>query len=169
MILIALGSNLPSAAGTPAETLAAALATLERNGIEPIKVSRFHKSEAWPNPADPPFVNAVAEVKTALPPEALLASLHEIEQSFGRLRGERNAPRTLDLDVLDYNGKVQRGPPELPHPRMKSRVFVLAPLAEIAPKWRHPVSGEEVSDLLAIARDGVLGVGKRTLPNLSRR
>src|SRR5436305_12719674 len=103
MILIALGSNLPSSAGSPAETLAAAIAALKANGIVPVKVSRFYESAAWPDPDAPPFMNAVAGVHTALQPAALLVQLHEIEDAFGRVRSVRNAPRTLDLDILDYH------------------------------------------------------------------
>lgn len=149
MILIALGSNLRSPAGPPLETLQAALAALRANGIEPVKVSRFYESEAWPDPADPPFVNAVAEVDTELSPAALLQRLHEIEKAFGRERNARNAPRTLDLDILDYHGRIEHGAPELPHPRMAERAFVLIPLAEISPAWRHPVSGCAIGALLA--------------------
>src|SRR5436305_2048369 len=121
MILIALGSNLPSPAGPPFETLKAALAALRANGVEPRKVSAAYESEAWPNPADPSFVNAVAEVETDLAPSALLERLHEIERAFGRVRGARNAPRTLDLDIIDYNGRADPGPPPLPHPRISER------------------------------------------------
>lgn len=150
MILIALGSNLPSPAGSPFETVKAALAALRANGIETKKVSTFYKSEAWPNPKDPPFVNAVAQVGTDLAPFALLQRLHHIERAFGRARGSRNAPRTLDLDIVDYNGRVEQGPPALPHPRLSERAFVLVPLAEIAPDWHHPIGGWGVSDLLAM-------------------
>jgi len=149
MILIALGANLPSAAGAPAETLRAAIAAFQANGIVPVKVSRFHQTQAWPDPSDPPYVNAVAEIETALDPAALLMKLHEIERQFGRERHARNAPRTLDLDIIDYNGRVEDGPPVLPHPRMQDRVFVLAPLAEIAPRWRHPVLGLTAGEMLA--------------------
>lgn len=149
MILIALGSNLMSSAGAPAEILAAALAALRTNEIEPVKVSRFYLSKAWPDPGDPPFVNAVAQVVTTFAPRALLGTLHAIEQQFGRTRDRRNAPRTLDLDILDYEGRVEAGPPVLPHPRMESRAFVLLPLEEIAPDWRHPVSGKHIRELIA--------------------
>jgi len=148
MILIGLGANLPSPAGPPLATLRAALAALTRNGAEPVSVSRFYQTPAWPDPADPPFVNAVAAVRTELSPAGLLLLLQEIERSFGRANGPRNAPRPLDLDILDYDGRVEAGPPNLPHPRLDSRAFVLVPLAEVAPAWRHPVSGRFVEDLI---------------------
>ena len=160
MILIALGSNLPSVAGDPVETLTAAIRMLKANGIVPVKTSRFYESEAWPNPRDPKFVNAVAEVQTALFPQTLLARLHEVERLFGRTRMMPNAPRTLDLDLLDYQGRIASGPPELPHPRMQSRAFVLVPLAEIAPGWRHPVSRKSAAKLLRELPDS----GRTVLP-----
>lgn len=149
MILIGLGANLPSPAGPPLATLRAALAALTRNGAEAASVSRFYQTLAWPDPADPPFVNAVAAVRTELSPAGLLLLLQGIERSFGRANGPRNAPRPLDLDILDYDGRIEAGPPILPHPRMERRAFVLVPLAEVAPKWRHPVSGRFVEDLIA--------------------
>ncbi len=149
MILIALGSNLSSPAGPPAQTVAAAFPVLKTNGIVPVKVSRLYKSKAWPDPNDPPFINAVAQVTTELSPAALLDRLHAVERAFGRVRSVRNAPRTLDLDILDYDGRIEGGPPMLPHPRIDSRAFVLVPLAEIVPDWRHPISRRSAAELIA--------------------
>jgi len=149
MILVALGANLPSNAGTPAQTLRASLAMLYENAARAVSVSSFYASPAWPDASDPPFVNAVAKLETKLSPAALMKLLAEIENRFGRIRSARNAPRTLDLDLLDYGGRIEAGPPVLPHPRMESRDFVLVPLREIAPEWRHPVSEKSVEALIA--------------------
>jgi len=88
-------------------------------------------------------------VQTALDPVSLLEALHRIEQCFGRTRGARNAPRTLDLDLVDYEGRIEQGSPILPHPRIEGRGFVLYPLADVAPEWRHPISGKSVRELIA--------------------
>jgi 2-amino-4-hydroxy-6-hydroxymethyldihydropteridine diphosphokinase len=154
MILIALGANLPTEAhGPPAAGLEAALALLAEEGIRVLARSRWWRSAPVPPSDQPWFVNGVALVETALSPEALLERLLGLERRFGRIRGERNAPRTLDLDLLDYDGLVlERGGPEglvLPHPRVHARAFVLLPLAELAPAWRHPVSGASAAELLA--------------------
>jgi 2-amino-4-hydroxy-6-hydroxymethyldihydropteridine diphosphokinase len=148
MILVALGANLPSSAGPPEETLKSALRRLAGQGITIVKRSGFYRSEAWPDPSDPAFINAVAAVETSLAPAALLAVLHRTEAEFGRQRSTPNAPRTLDLDLLDYDGRIQEGPPQLPHPRMDARAFVLVPLREVAPGWRHPVSGLALLELI---------------------
>ncbi len=147
-VLIALGANIPSAAGPPAKTFRAALQALQQGGLEPLGVSPFYETEAWPDPGDPPFLNAVAAFKTRLQPFALLTLLHEVETRFGRKRSSPNAPRELDLDLLDYAGRVEEGAVILPHPRLAGRRFVLEPLAAVAPGWRHPVSGQTVEAML---------------------
>jgi 2-amino-4-hydroxy-6-hydroxymethyldihydropteridine diphosphokinase len=150
-ILIALGANLPTERfGPPRAALEAALSEMSRRGVRVLARSRWWESAPVPPSDQPWFVNGVAEVATPLEPEALLALLHEVEASFGRVRREVNAPRTLDLDLLAY-GDLVRGeegpPPTLPHPRMASRAFVILPLAEIRPHWRHPVLGLTAADL----------------------
>lgn len=149
MILIALGANLPSRAGTPAQTLRASLGTLSEKRIEPVAASRIFVTPAWPDPNDPPFANAAIRVKTLLAPKVLMEELASIENQFGRVRATPNASRTLDLDLIDYDGRIEEGPPVLPHPRAAERAFVLIPLADVAPGWRHPVSGKTVEELIA--------------------
>src|ERR1700685_669554 len=132
MILIALGANIHSRAGSPAQTLHAAIAEFQRAGVGVRAVSPFYETPAWPEPGEPAFVNAVASVDTALEPASLLQFLQRVEIDFGRRRTVRNAPRTLDLDILDYDRRVEVGPPTLPHPRIAARGFVLIPLRDIA-------------------------------------
>lgn len=149
MILIGLGANLPSAAGPPERTLHEALRRLSACGAAVAAVSRFYATPAWPDQADPPFVNAAAMLESALAPDAMMTLLAETETAFGRSRGLRNAPRTLDLDLLDYDGRIAHGALELPHPRLETRGFVLIPVADLLPGWVHPVSGKAVAELIA--------------------
>ena len=157
MIYIALGANLPSSAGKPEETLRRVLALLPSRGITVEATSPFYRSPAWPNPADPAYVNAVARVRTTLTPGDLMRALLQIETEFGRRRSQKNAPRTIDLDIVDYAGLVTDAPHlMLPHPALQERAFVLKPLADVAPDWRHPVTGQRVSELLKIVGEGGL-------------
>src|SRR5260221_799396 len=151
MIYIALGANLPSAEGPPESTLRRVLALLPARGVAVEAVSPFYRSPAWPKASDPAFINAVARVRTKLTPGVLMRLLLQIEREFGRRRGVKWAPRTLDLDIVDYAGLVTDAAHlMLPHPQAHERNFVLCPLADIAPGWRHPVTGEGVVDLLKI-------------------
>lgn len=161
MILIALGANLPSDGLEPIKTQQRALARLNALGVEVVGVSSFYETPAWPDVSDPPFINAVAVVQTRLQPVELLSLLHGVETEFGRLRSAPNAPRTLDLDLLDHDGAVTTDGLTLPHPRIETRAFVLVPLAEVAPDWRHPVSGQGVKELLdALPAADLAGVKK---------
>jgi 2-amino-4-hydroxy-6-hydroxymethyldihydropteridine diphosphokinase len=152
MILIGLGANLDGPLGGPRRTLEAALARLEAPDLHIAARSRFWSSAAWPPSDQPPFVNAVARVETRLEPGALLARLHQVEAEFGRVRGVRWAARTLDLDLLAYDDAVvapaTEGGLAVPHPRLQDRAFVLLPLADVAPGWRHPIDGRSVADLI---------------------
>ena len=152
MILIALGANLGGRAGPPARGLDAAIVLLQREGVRTLRRSRWYVSAPVPRSAQPSYVNGVVVVDTLQRPKALLRRLKALEKRFGRMNGTRNAPRVLDLDLLDWRGLVTGPdgvPPELPHPRMSGRAFVLLPLLEVAPRWRHPVSGKSARTLLA--------------------
>ncbi|MBI3505540.1 MAG: 2-amino-4-hydroxy-6-hydroxymethyldihydropteridine diphosphokinase [Proteobacteria bacterium] len=150
MIFVALGANLPSEAGPPARTLVAAMDALDAAGLRVAARSRIYESPPWPQPSDQPwYANAVVRLETRLDPVALLERLHAVERAFGRVRSVPNAPRALDLDLIDHDGAVRRdAAPLLPHPRMSTRAFVLLPLAELAPDWRDPADGTPIGDMI---------------------
>jgi 2-amino-4-hydroxy-6-hydroxymethyldihydropteridine diphosphokinase len=162
VILIGLGANLASRAGPPATTIDAALGALESRGVIVVARSPFYESEPVPRSDQPWFVNAVARIKTVLGPVELLGCLHDVEFSFGRLRRERNEARPLDLDLLDYDGLLRNSADLLlPHPRLHERAFVLKPLLDVAPEWRHPILGLAAADLLAALPGEVRRVVRR--------
>jgi 2-amino-4-hydroxy-6-hydroxymethyldihydropteridine diphosphokinase len=170
--LVALGANLPFGGASAADNLRACRAVMEAQGIEIVSFSSIYATPCFPAGAGPDYANAAAIVRRNdfADPHDLLRELHLIEARFGRERATRWGMRTLDLDLLDFDGRIlpdsrtqaywrtlplaeQIGAtPDrlvLPHPRLQDRAFVLVPLAEIAPQWRHPVTGATVMEMLA--------------------
>ncbi len=140
MILVALGSNQSGPWGSPRETVMRALRELDSGGTRLIAASSLVETSPFGKIDQPSFINAVARITTAMPPETLMQHLHDIERQAGRRRRIRWGPRTLDLDLLDYHGLLRRGRLKLPHPGIAERDFWLTPLMEVAPGWRHPVT-----------------------------
>jgi 2-amino-4-hydroxy-6-hydroxymethyldihydropteridine diphosphokinase len=156
MILLALGANLSGPAGPPLAQCQAAITALEGRGIKVVQRSRWYDTPPDPPSGQPSYINGVVQVETGFSPEKLLAEMLEIEVGLGRRRSVPNAARSLDLDLIDYDGRVQNGPqaPILPHPRLSQRAFVLLPLRDIAPFWRHPVTGASVGELITALKPG---------------
>jgi 2-amino-4-hydroxy-6-hydroxymethyldihydropteridine diphosphokinase len=157
MIIIGVGANLPGPQGeAPLQTTRWAAAQLDRlPGLRLRALSHWYLSDPVPPSGQPPYVNAVAllaAMDTEPDPAAVLSWLHDIEARAGRVRGERNAARTLDLDIIamgEAGACIRAAPdPVLPHPRAHLRAFVLRPLLDVAPGWVHPVLQRRASDLL---------------------
>ncbi len=148
---------MPSAEyGSPDAVVHAAIAAVARTGARLLQTSSLWRTAPVPASGQPSFLNAVIGIETSLSAAALLGELHAIEARFGRVRRERNEARIVDLDLLDYAGQVSPpgALPLLPHPRLAERAFVLRPLAEIAPDWRHPASGAGIARLIAALDPG---------------
>ena len=155
-ILIGIGATLPGLDGRPPlETCRHAVALMDGfPGMRLVGLSRWFQTAPVPPSGQPPYVNAVAsllvDLGVAIDPAVLLDQLLAVEAACGRERSVPDAARTLDLDIIDIGGLVREAPdPILPHPRAHLRAFVLAPLAEVAPDWVHPVLGATAAALLA--------------------
>ena len=154
MLLLGLGSNLASNFGNRFENIDLAISYLQSYEMQLLKKSSFYETLSYPDINNPKFINVVVEVSTNLPPEDLASVLIFIEKKLERKRNQKNEPRTCDIDIIDYNGRVMDFSYKslifkVPHEKLIYRNFVLYPLQEIAPNWVHPISKEKISNLIA--------------------
>ena len=153
MIFLALGSNLSSSFGDRFTNINLAISYLEGYGIQIINKSNFYETYSYPNKENPKFINIVISVKTHLSLEDLMSVLLFIEEKLERKRNKKNDPRTCDIDIIDYNNQVldfkyKNLNLTVPHKKLIFRNFVLFPLQEISPEWKHPITKEKVSTLI---------------------
>ena len=153
MIFLGIGSNLPSSFGDRFANINLAISYLEINGIKVIKKSSFYETFSYPNKKNPKFINIVVSVKTNLPPVDLMSVLIFIEEKLERKRNKKNDPRTCDIDIIDYNNQKMNFQYnnldlEIPHKKLSFRNFVLFPLHEISPEWKHPNTREIIGTLI---------------------
>jgi 2-amino-4-hydroxy-6-hydroxymethyldihydropteridine diphosphokinase len=156
-VLLALGANLPAAWGRPRETLRRAERELSRAGLHTLAVSHVYDTLPLGPGRQAPYANAVLLLRAPIAPAALLRLIKQIERRAGRRPGARWSPRCLDIDILDYGGRRIGWPQHrrlhgrlvLPHPEMHKRAFVLVPLLEVDPHWRHPTLAVAGRTLLA--------------------
>ena len=153
MIILGLGSNLSSSFGDRFQNIEKAIYFFEHHGIKIIKKSSYYESLSYPDQKNPKFINIVIAVESELVPEQLISILLFIEEKLERKRNKKNDPRTCDIDIIDYNNKVSNFRYknlnfDVPHKELHRRNFVLFPLREIFPKWKHPVTNEDINLLI---------------------
>jgi len=153
MILLGIGSNLPSKFGDRYENIKLAVKYIEKNKIKIIKKSSYYETPSYPDKEKPKFINVVIEIFTNLSFGDLVSILISIEEALERKRNKKNDPRTCDIDIIDFNKKIEiynfnNSIFKVPHESLSSRNFVLYPLMEILPDWVHPVSKLTVKELI---------------------
>jgi 2-amino-4-hydroxy-6-hydroxymethyldihydropteridine diphosphokinase len=154
MKILALGSNLKYQDNLPIDNIEKAYQQLENEGIEILKKSFFYESEAYPNNKDPKFINSAIIIETNLSAQVLLQKIFKIEKKFGRVRNQKNSPRTLDIDILDYDGQIINIKDKninlgIPHKEIHNRLFVLLPIRDLSVGWLHPESKATIEDMIA--------------------
>ena len=149
MIVLGLGSNLNSSYGDRFNNISLALSSLESYKIKILLKSSFYETPSYPNIKDPKFINMVIGISTNLKPSELAGAAISVEESLERKRNYKNEPRTCDIDIIDYNGKIINFKYKIldfnvPHVNLVYRNFVLIPLKEILPDWKHPKTKEPI-------------------------
>jgi len=153
MIILGLGSNLSSRFGDRFKNINLAMEYLEGYGIKILKKSSFYETLSYPNKINPKFINVVILVETHLSPVDLMSVLIFIEEKLERKRDKKNDPRTCDIDIIDHNGQILDFNYKnlnliLPHEKLLYRNFVLIPLHEIIPQWKHPKTNDSIEVLI---------------------
>ena len=153
MIILVLGSNLTSKIGDRFENIDFAISILDKYKIYLLKKSSFYETPSYPDKNKPKFINVTISVKTSLNVRDLIDALFLIEIRLYRKRNKKNEPRTCDIDIIDYNNKILNFSYNncdflIPHKRLTSRNFVLYPLQEILPNWKHPLTNDHINDLI---------------------
>jgi len=153
MILLSLGSNLPSKFGDSKNTILKCYEFFNNNDIKILKKSSFYETFAIPKKSDQKLVNSVISVETRFSPEELIKYILKVEEKFDRKREQINAPRTCDIDIVDFNSEIinifnKNISLEIPHPRLEQRSFVLYPIREIDKNWKSPLSGKKIDQLI---------------------
>ena len=166
---VAFGSNILSKLGSPLEIVHQAMKEIQTSKFELVLTSNLYETVAYPKGSGPNFINCCAVYKTKLNASETLLHLHSIEKCLGRIRNKRWAPRVIDLDLIYFDEfiypnqevvqewiglskdeQIELWPTEmiLPHPRLQDRAFVLIPMCDIDPKWKHPILKNTVSEML---------------------
>jgi len=153
MLILGLGSNLPSSFGDRFENINLAISCLEGYGIKVINKSSFYETLSYPDKQNPKFINIIISIKTNLPLVDLASVLIFVEEKLERKRDKKNDPRTCDIDIIDYNSQVLDFKYKnfyftVPHKMLVYRNFVLLPLKEILPQWKHPKTQDSVDMLI---------------------
>ena len=169
MILLGIGSNLASSFGDRFENIKLAIRHLKKSGIKIIKQSSFYETLSYPDIKNPKFINVVIAVDAVLKAEDLMSLLISIEEKLERKRKIKNDPRTCDIDIIDYRGKVinfqhKNLKLQIPHEKINQRNFVLFPLKEICPGWIHPSTRKNIDDLI----DELSEIDKKSILKLQR-
>jgi len=145
MIYLNIGSNLPVENGGRETNILKAISYLKKLNLNSIKISSFYETPSYPNNSDPKFINLCVKFESNLKAIELLNEIKKIEKKLGRIRIKKNEPRTCDIDIIDFNGKIIKNDElETPHPRLHLRNFVIYPLKEIEPNWFHPILNKNI-------------------------